>query len=195
MIDPELAVLILAAGESKRLGKPKQLLPYQQSTLLEHSISCAKSVSANTFIILGANAEAIRQQINLSGHQIVINPNWKEGIGSSIAYGIQTIVRKFISCKQVLILLTDQPKISTQLLDKLVLSHQKEGKLITACNYGETIGVPAVFDQSLFPYLAELKNDQGAKPIIKAHISKTSLVDFPEGKIDIDTDGDLKFLG
>lgn len=195
MIDPELAVLILAAGESKRLGKPKQLLPYQQSTLLEYSISCAKSVSTNILIVLGANAEAIREKINLPDYQSVINPNWKEGIGSSIAFGIQSLVGKFSSCKQVMILLTDQPKISAQLLDKLVLSHQKESSLITACNYGETFGVPAIFDQSLFSQLAELKNDQGAKPIIKAYISNTSLVDFPEGKIDIDTDGDLKFLG
>ena len=195
MIDLELAVLILAAGESKRLGKPKQLLPYQQSTLLEFSISCAKSVSTNILIVLGANAAAIREKTDLSDDQIVINPNWREGIGSSIAYGIQSIVRKFSSCKQVMILLTDQPKISTQLLDKLVLSHQKDSCLITACKYGETIGVPAIFDQSLFSHLAELKNDQGAKPIIKSHISQTSLVDFPEGKIDIDTESDLKFLG
>ena len=195
MIDSELAVLILAAGESKRLGKPKQLLPYQQSTLLEFSISCAKSVSTNILIVLGANAEAIKGKTNLSDDQIVINPNWREGIGSSIAYGIQTIIREFSSCKHILILLTDQPKISSQLLKKLVLSHRKDSGLITACKYGETIGVPAVFDQSLFSQLAELKNDQGAKPIIKAHISNTSLVDFPEGKIDIDTESDLKFLG
>ena len=195
MIDPELAVLILAAGESKRLGKPKQLLPYQHSTLLEHSISCAKSVSTNILIVLGANEEAIKGKTNLSDDQIVMNPNWKEGIGSSIAYGIQSIVGKFTPCKKVMILLTDQPKISNQLLGKLVLSHQNGGKLITASNYGDTFGVPAIFDQSLCTQLAELKNDQGAKPIIKSHISQTNFVDFPEGKIDIDTESDLRFLG
>ncbi|MEQ6120609.1 nucleotidyltransferase family protein [Reichenbachiella sp. MALMAid0571] len=195
MIDPELAVLILAAGESKRLGKPKQLLPYQQSTLLEHSISCAKSVCDNTIVVLGANADRIKEKTNLSEDQIVINPNWKKGIGSSIAFGIQSIVKKFSSCKQVMILLTDQPKISNELLGKLLVSHQNGNSSITACDYGVTIGVPAVFDQSLFPSLAELKNDQGAKAIIKLHISQTSLINFPEGHIDIDTEGDLKFLG
>lgn len=193
-MDSGLAVLILAAGESKRLGTTKQLLKFHSHTLLEHVIENARAVSEKIFVVLGAHAESIEKKINLSGCLVVTNTNWKNGMGSSIAAGVQSITSNTPDCKKILVLLTDQPKVSRELLTNLVDTHHHESNLITACNYGSTYGVPAIFDLALFSELKALKGVKGAKSIIKSHFSKASFIDFPEGQIDIDTPSDLKFL-
>lgn len=193
-MEPGLAVLILAAGESKRLGTAKQLLKFHSYTLLEHVIQNARAVSEKIFVVLGAHAESIEKKTDLSGCQVVANTNWQNGMGSSIAAGVQSITDNTPDCKEILVLLTDQPKVSRELLTSLVDTHHHQSNLITACNYGSTYGVPAIFDQALFGELKALKGDTGAKSIIKSHFSKANFIDFPEGHIDIDTQDDLKHL-
>lgn len=193
-MDSGLAVLILAAGESKRLGTPKQLLKFHSYTLLEHAVQNARAVSEKIFVVLGAHAECIEKKTALSDCQIVTNANWQNGMGSSLAAGVQSITHKIPDCKNILVLLTDQPKVSRGLLNSLVDAHHQESNLITACNYGPTFGVPAVFNQQLFGELLSLKGDRGAKSVIKSNFDKTGFIDFPAGYIDIDTPDDLKLL-
>lgn len=189
-----LAVLILAAGSSSRLGQPKQLLQHKGTTLLEHTIECALAVSDNISVVLGGNVEKIKSQIDFESIQCNYNPNWKQGIGNSLAFGIQSLSEQQPNIQSILVLLSDQPMISKKLLTTLCELQVGSGKPITACNYVDTYGVPAIFHKSIFNKLINLQTDKGAKSVISEHKKLTSFLNFPGGKIDIDDPEDLKYL-
>ncbi|MFY0652172.1 MAG: nucleotidyltransferase family protein [Cyclobacteriaceae bacterium] len=190
----DLAILILAAGESSRLGRAKQLINYKGTTLLGYTIDCAKTVSDKVTVVLGGNEETIVGQVDFSHIDHVSNKKWKEGIGSSISCGIDAIVSRHPNIDSIMVLLSDQPKISAELLKKLYISYKNDASLIIACKYGGSYGVPAIFEKSLFNDLSMLKEDKGAKSIITTHSNQTIFTDFEEGQIDIDTPNDLEKL-
>ncbi|MDP4680996.1 MAG: nucleotidyltransferase family protein [Cyclobacteriaceae bacterium] len=194
MTKHNLAVLILAAGNSSRLGQPKQLLSYKDTTLLEHTIRCGKTVSDNVFVVLGGNEDLIKNKISLKTVTSITNPYWKKGIGSSISYGTRSIIKTIYDLESLLILLSDQPKITGSVLSQLITAYTIEHKTIIASNYGKSYGVPAIFEKTHFPELMNLQADSGAKSIIKLHLDYVNFIDFPEGKIDIDTGMDLRYL-
>ncbi|MFT7034492.1 MAG: molybdenum cofactor cytidylyltransferase [Cyclobacteriaceae bacterium] len=190
----DLAILILAAGSSSRLGQPKQLLPYKKTTLLEHTITCAKSVSDNVFVILGGNQSAIQSTIDLQDIEVILTQDWYKGIGSSISSGVKSITKTIQDTESIMILLCDQPKITNELLVELVDLHEKKEKSISACKYGDSFGVPAIFNRCRYDDLEKLKDDSGAKNIICKNKNQTSFLNFPEGNIDIDNPDDLKHI-
>jgi molybdenum cofactor cytidylyltransferase len=190
----DLAVLILAAGSSSRLGQPKQLLPFKETTLLEHTITCAQSVSDNVFVVLGGNQSAIQSAVDLQDIEVILTQDWYKGIGSSISSGIKSITKTIQDTQSIMILLCDQPKITNELLVELVAIHEEKQKLISACKYGNSFGVPAIFNKSMYNDLKELKDDAGAKIIIGKNKNKTSFLNFSDGIIDIDIPSDLKHL-
>jgi molybdenum cofactor cytidylyltransferase len=190
----DLAVLILAAGSSSRLGQPKQLLPFKETTLLEHTITCAQSVSDNVFVVLGGNQSAIQSAVDLQDIEVILTQDWYKGIGSSISSGIKSITKTIQDTQSIMILLCDQPKITNELLVELVAIHEEKQKLISACKYGNSFGVPAIFNKSMYNDLKELKDDAGAKIIIGKNKNKTSFLNFSDGIIDIDNPDDLMHL-
>ena len=190
----DLAVLILAAGSSSRLGQPKQLLPFKETTLLEHTITCAQSVSDNVFVVLGGNQSAIQSTIDLQDIEVILTQDWYKGIGSSISSGIKSITKTIQDTQSIMILLCDQPKITNELLVELIAIHEEKQKSISACKYGGSFGVPAIFNKSMYNDLKELKDDAGAKIIIGKNKNKTSFLNFSDGIIDIDIPSDLKHL-
>jgi Uncharacterized MobA-related protein len=172
-------IIILAAGASMRLGKPKQILPWRGTTLLQHAVQVAGALVTRPIVVLGAYREVPQ------GAQVVFNEAWQEGIASSIRLGLQTAMQQH--ARQVIFMVCDQPFISVHLLEELLLAQQKTGKPIIACAYAGTIGIPALFDNSLFPQLLDLKGNMGAKKIIQQNSEHTWPVPFPMGGIDIDT--------
>lgn len=173
------SIIILAAGASTRLGKPKQLLPWRGTTLLQHAINEARPIDAQPIVVLGANATEIEPTIQHA--RIIHNPHWKEGIASSIRAGLENLK------SQVILMVCDQPFVSTAVLSELILAHQKTGKPIIASAYAGTVGIPALFHHTLFPQLLDLKGDTGAKKLMQQHSGDTWPVPFPMGHIDIDT--------
>lgn len=188
-------IILLAAGSSGRLGRSKQLLPFQGKTLLQHLIDEAKaSPTAPIIVVLGANADLIQQQLVTDEIEIAINGDWEKGMASSIGYGINALLKVNPLIDAAILMTCDQPFVSTQVLNELINTHRKTGNPIITCGYDETTGPPALFHQSIFPELLQLTGDKGARKIVEEHPDKVSTIPFPEGNIDIDTAADYERL-
>lgn len=180
-------IVILAAGASTRLGKPKQLLPWQGSTLLQHAVQAARQVTDQPIVVLGAHLHQLEAVLDPATVQIVHNPSWKEGMATSIHAGLTAAMHQTPAPEQVICMVCDQPFVSAALLQELVLAHQKTGKGIIASAYAGTIGIPALFDATFYSQLLDLEGDTGAKKIMQQHSGQVYAVPFPMGHIDIDT--------
>ena len=189
----KLSILILAAGNSSRLGYPKQLIEFEEKSLIERITETALVVSDNILIILGGNSELIIPKLERFNDTIstIFNPDWQQGMGTSIRMGTEKLAEK---SDAILILLSDQPFISTVLLQNMTQIFQKSPNPIVSCVYNQQLGVPMLFDKSVFPELMKLSGDRGAKSFLHLYKDTISTIDFPEGIIDIDTFEDVEKL-
>jgi len=179
-----MAILVLAAGESSRMGRPKQLLPWKKGTLLQHSLKNALEVSKDVFVVLGAHYENIAPTLSNYPISILRNTQWKMGMGASIATGLREITKENYF-NSVLIILGDQPLLEKNHLSTLIQRFKETPSKIVATKYGEKGGVPAIFEASLFKDLAGMTGNSGAKQLINSQDCETlSPVGIP---IDIDT--------
>lgn len=191
----DIGAIILAAGSSSRLGEPKQLLKHAGKSLLQKTIDAANNAGTNpVVVVLGANADQISKEVNKSKVYVVTNSEWEEGMASSIRIGLNEVLFNSPSTQAVILLVCDQPYISSELLNDLITSHKQTHKPIVTCSYGEAIGPPALFDRSLFDELMQLKGDVGAKKIIRKHSESVATILFSKGNIDIDTAEDYDAL-
>lgn len=187
----ETALLILAAGASRRLGRPKQQLLFHNQTLLNRIIGTAMALNAGPVVVV-VGEDADRQ---LSQNIIVVpNPEWTEGMASSIRIGIKTLQTDFPSVETVIIMVCDQPYVSTDLLQEMIDHYKENKKPVIACTYADTIGTPVLFHKEIFPELMELRGDKGARVLINKESHRVGLVNFPQGNIDIDTEEDYERL-
>ncbi len=179
-------MLILAAGASKRMGKPKQLLSWGGSTLLGNAIDQAtKSKATKVFVILGAQFEKIKKSITQSWVTILKNNDWEMGMGNSIACGVRQIQTQGFDA--VLIMLIDQPQVDTAFLNKLMTVFAKGQHRIVATSYHKGAGVPAIFDKSYFNQLTSLKGEKGGKQLIQEHLTEVISITPKTPFKDIDT--------
>lgn len=186
--------IILSAGKSSRLGKPKQLLVYEGETLIERAIGTALEVNCDPIIVvLGAYQKELQQQIRGTAAQIIENPDWEQGMGSSIGAGIKAL-QKWGKVDQVIIMLSDQPFVTPTHLEALINTKEISQKEIIASLYKNQRGVPVLFDHSCFEMLEKLKGTDGAKKLINSQKEKVKTVKFEKGKIDIDTEADFDAL-
>ncbi|MEO6314411.1 MAG: nucleotidyltransferase family protein [Chitinophagaceae bacterium] len=184
-------IVILAAGGSSRLGSPKQSLQYGETTLLEHSVRIAlASMARRVTLVLGANAATGALNLQNEKLTVIVNDQWQEGMAASIRCGLQHLLQQVPAPESVLYMACDQPFISVDLLDKLITLQKQKGHAVVASEYAGTMGIPAVFDKSLFPELMQLTGDAGAKKMMMQHKEKLAAVSFPLGAIDIDTEAD-----
>jgi molybdenum cofactor cytidylyltransferase len=194
MRSTEIGIVLLAAGASSRMGEPKQLLHFEGKTFLEKAIeSAVQSDAEHVVVVLGANEKAILRKLNISQYHVVSNPNWEKGMSESLKVGLEFLLKK-TELDAVLVLLVDQPHVNASLINQLIEAFLMKDKGIVACKYGSTIGVPCLFDKKYFPEIFALKEQQGAKKIIYQYLDETSLIDFPMGAIDIDTQEDYQEL-
>ncbi|GAA4303603.1 nucleotidyltransferase family protein [Aestuariibaculum suncheonense] len=187
-----IALVVLAAGASKRMGQPKQLLPWGTSTLLEHSIQTALQAEVKKiFVVLGANHDILKSSIENNPVEIIFNSNWEQGLGSSISKAIHHIQQSDMQFEGVMFMLADQPYITVFYLNTLIRRFKSNNRQIIATSYehGER-GVPVLFDKVYFKELMTLTGDSGAKPIIKAHESEVDIVFCGIKNIDLDTQND-----
>jgi molybdenum cofactor cytidylyltransferase len=190
-----VAIVILAAGASTRMGTPKQLLPYRGRSLIRQIAETAiASVCQPVAIVLGANAVQIYPHLDRLPVQIIENPHWTEGMGTSIRSGIQWLQTQCDRLEAVVLAVCDQPFVSPPIVDRLVETYYATGQPIIASEYASTLGVPALFHHSLFPELIQLQPTQGAKQIVKKYSHLVVPVPFPEGAIDLDTPRDYEQL-
>lgn len=187
-------IIILAAGGSSRLGEAKQLLEYDSVGLLQHAVNEAAATNAKAVVVvLGSQSENIAKQIKSKKLVIVQNPEWEEGLASSIRSGINALEADY-SADGAILMVCDQPHVTTALLDKLLEEQLFSRKPIVASEYRNTVGTPALFHHSFYPALQNLQGDAGAKKILLQHASEVHRLSFPEGAIDIDTRIDYERL-
>lgn len=188
----KIAILILAAGSSSRLGTSKQLLQVNSEPLLIKVVNSSLATPVNkVFVVLGSNKEEHQKIIDSLPVEIIVNQEWKNGMGNSIKAGIRSII-SYGNFSGVVILVCDQPYLNTQHINKLIESHDKTKKGIVASWYANSPGVPAYFDNSFFEKILQIHDEQGAKMIFTQYVDQVTYVDFPEGVIDIDTMEDYR---
>ncbi|MCW8875887.1 MAG: nucleotidyltransferase family protein [Kangiellaceae bacterium] len=192
----KIAAMVIAAGNSSRLGFAKQSIELSGQTLLSHSIKRVKGLVDYSICILGCDYENFHKDSNLADTTLV-NKNWRTGMGSSIAYGVKHIETHAISFDGVLICLCDQWRLTTQDISNLVDKWNVNSSKIVACRYFEpklnqTVnGAPAIFPREFFAQLIELK-EQGARKIIKHNEHKVLSVDTKNAAFDVDTPQDYQ---
>lgn len=188
-------IIILAAGSSGRLGRPKQLLPYKNTSLLQYLVNEATASDAvKVVVVLGATCHLIQPHLNTKGIHIAINNEWKEGMAASIRCGINEMNKINPVVDAAILMVCDQPYVSTALLNGLIQTHQETGKPVVTSFYDNAAGPPALFHQSIFPELLLLSGDKGARKIVETHTGNVVHIPFPEGKYDIDTAEDFATL-
>jgi molybdenum cofactor cytidylyltransferase len=190
-----VAIIILAAGASTRMGRPKQLLEYNGRSLIQHAIEVATtSVCHPIIVVLGAYAERIKPEIVALSVEIVENPLWHQGMSTSIRQGIETLIKNSSQAEAAILMLCDQPFVSASLIERLVDLYRSTSAPIVTSEYERILGVPALFKQTLFSQLTALNGDTGARKIIQKHLQKVARVSFERGIIDIDTPQDYTQL-
>lgn len=175
------------------MEQPKQLLPYKDTSLLGQVISQAKALDAvDVFVVLGANKEKIKPDIENLEVAIIENRNWKNGLGSSIATGTKFLLKEGQNYNEVLISLADQPLLDTAYFKKLIEVSAKHPLKIIATKYPKSNGVPAVFPREYFKELSILKGEHGAKALLNAKNNDVITIDSKGKNIDIDTPEDYR---
>lgn len=186
-----IGVAILAAGESSRLGRPKQLIQFRGKSLIRRTVNAANEAGCSPItVVLGSDSKKIEDELAGTRVTIVKNENWRAGIGTSIRAGVQNLLSQASNLEAIMLLVCDQPFVDARVIKGLIALRQKTNKSIVASAYAETLGVPAFFDHSCFEELLALSNDSGAKSIILRDRERVAEFSFPEGAIDIDTASD-----
>ena len=187
-----LYALVLAAGDSSRFGSAKQLVRVAGRPLLHTAVTRAAEVTGNALIVvLGAGAARLAPLLKHSPGSIVINREWREGLGSSIRAGVAKLPP---ACNAVMLLLADQAAVTADDLRRLVGTWRKQPQCIAAALYGGVSGAPAIFPRSAFRELCELRGDVGARALLRRNAARVVRVPMPSAAIDIDTPEDLLAL-
>jgi len=163
-----LAAIILSAGASSRMGKPKALIPYRESTFLEHLIHATRHPRIGwTRVVLGAGAEEIRQQAHLDASLVVVNPDWEQGQLSSLWAGMRSL--EDIDTDGIVLCPVDHPLVSASLIAELVEQFYKSQKLIVLPTHKGRRGHPVIFSSVLYGALRAAPVEKGARAVVWAH--------------------------
>jgi molybdenum cofactor cytidylyltransferase len=188
-------ILILAAGSSSRLGQSKQKFIVGGVSLLAKTVQVAlNSKARHVHVVLGSKAEEHQQLIAGLPVETVYHEQWERGMGSSLKAGMKVLLEKHPDTAAVIVMVCDQPFLTTSILDSLITTYQHNSADIVACSYKNVHGVPALFSRSVFPTLLEIDDAQGARKIIQHHPGTLLTVPFEKGEIDLDTPADLDRL-
>ncbi len=189
------SVIILAAGSSSRLGQSKQLVEIDGvPLLLKSTLTALDAHYVNVVVVLGSNAEIHKQTIVHLPVEIITHREWKKGMGSSLKAGLKHVIKSRPETSAVLVMVCDQPLLTSAHLAALHDLHKHTSSQIVASRYENTVGVPAIFDRTLFTEILKIKDAQGAKTIIESHGELVNAIEWVAGHLDIDTPDDLKLL-
>jgi molybdenum cofactor cytidylyltransferase len=187
-----LAGLLLAAGGSSRLGSPKQLIVWRSKPLIVHAVEQSLAVcDAGVVVVTGAHADAVAASLQDYPVELVHNPDWRSGVGKSLADGVRVLHGR--GATGVLVMLCDQPLVLESDLLRLADAWQDAPDIPAAALYHGTAGVPAIFPSTYFEQLTELVGDTGARALLRGQNACT-IVDMPRAAIDIDTAEDIGSL-
>jgi molybdenum cofactor cytidylyltransferase len=188
---PALACVLLAAGGSRRLGHPKQLLRRQSRPLLKHAIDAARTAApgAPLVVVLGAHRMRLRLVVRRAAPAalVVANPRWAEGLASSLQAALDRVPH---GTRAILVQLVDQPRVDADALRRLLDAWRRRPGIPAAARYDNRAGVPAVLPRSSWRALRALRGDSGARALLRDARALT-LVDMPQATVDLDTPEDV----
>lgn len=191
-----VGAVVLAAGEAKRYGALKQVLPWRGVPLVAHvadqALACPNI--QRVAVTLGAGEDAVRTALGARSVLTVSVPNWAAGQSRSVMASLQALAPRAAlhtsqSLSAVLFLLADQPGVSPELLSALIQRHRETLAPVAAPRYRGQRGNPVLFDRATFSEFERLTGDMGARPVIHTHADEIAWVDWPTPEIlqDIDT--------
>ena len=195
MLQNPYAIIILAAGNSSRLGEPKQMLKYQGKTLIRHVTEEALAAkSAAVIVVTGFNAALIEEELSTLSYHTIYNQIWESGMASSLVAGINELVTLHPNIAGAIFAVSDQPFVNAKLFNELIAEATKTNFGIVASSYGNTSGTPVLFSRKYFPELLNLYGADGAKKLVARFADDVTSISFPLGDIDIDTQEDYQKL-
>jgi molybdenum cofactor cytidylyltransferase len=186
-----IVAVVLAAGESSRMGQPKALLPIDGVRFIERIVTALKSSGvANIVVVLGHNADEMRRKIDDLPVTIVINPEYQKGQLSSLQTAIRYLETLPASddLEGILVHLVDHPYINPQLVKLMIERFEESGRLIVVPRFRGRRGHPVLFSRRLFPKLLAAPMDQGAKTVVHAHQAETLEIETESEGVTIDID-------
>jgi molybdenum cofactor cytidylyltransferase len=183
--------VVLAAGESRRFGRPKLALSYGGVPLIRRAVDAAAGGGcADIVVVLGAASEVYAPLLAESPARTVVNPLYKEGMSTSIRAGIEALRPE---CVAAVILLADQPRIDGGVIRALLTTYRSSGRRIVTARYGEVRGAPVLFDRALFLHLLVLDGDHGARTVLEMYPREVAEVAIPwAAAVDVDVSDDLE---
>ena len=189
--------MVLAAGGSRRMGSPKQLLPLAGRSLVARAVQAALACRCQrVFVVLGAHATQVSAALAGLEVEAVVNSDWSSGLSSSIRCGVRALMashsRPTPRFDAALLVLADQPAVDPRLLDELIDAFDGSESGIVACEYASTLGAPVLFGSSYFEALCGLTGDAGAKSLLQGRGRELRRVAFEPDAIDVDTPADYQ---
>ena len=177
-----VAGVVLAAGESRRMGFAKLLLRHRGQSLLARAVATASQVCDAVWVVVGAFERRYRDEAEAAGATVVMNPGWEEGLATSLRRGVEALPAEYDAA---FILLADQPFVGKGHLEALLERHLTDGCDLVLSRYQGVVGAPALVHRSLFPQLLTLQGDRGARAL--THVA-SSVGEVPLGAAhDVDT--------
>lgn len=186
-------VMILAAGEATRMGNAKMLLPFKQTTLLGHLIEELIPLNPNIIqLVTGHYHDLIVQTIKSDKIQVIRNTGYKAGMSSSIQVGLTAMLNTCPEMEFLVIVVSDQPLLSSAVVISLFNKQQQTSKGIVASTYNGINGTPVLLSSAYFTHLYNLTGDKGARVILQQFPADVAAIDFESGELDIDTAEDYE---
>lgn len=181
--------VILAAGGSRRMGRPKQLLKYDGASLVARAVEAATGAGCSpVVVVLGSSRQSIARELAGRDAVLVVNEEWEKGMGTSIRQGISAVQRERVD--GAILMLCDQPRVGAESLRRLIDGARSSRLPISAAGYGGTTGTPSYFSRETFPELLALADDAGGKGVIRWDPSRVCVVPMDEAALDVDTPED-----